>query len=79
MINSARAESDARSARSGEGLHSENASDYGDEKRRGLSLVDSDGEEIVYEDVHVGLSLRPVPTSPKRESITRESIKGESI
>lgn len=83
MINNARAESDARSARSGEGLHSENASDYGDEKRIVFPLEDSDGEESVYEENEVGLSIRPVPTLLKREvpveSVKRQSIKREII
>jgi hypothetical protein len=70
MINNARAESDARSARSGEGLHGENARDYGDEKRISVPLGDSDGEGSVYEDEYDGLrSRRPMQTLPKRESI----------
>jgi hypothetical protein len=80
MINNARAESDARSARSGEGLHGENASDYGDEKRSSFSLGDSDGEGSIYEEEYVGLSsIRPMPTLPKGESIKIESVKRESI
>ena len=53
MVNNARAESDARAARSGEAnIQEENMSDYGDEKgkRRSLSLGDSDGEGSVYDD-----------------------------
>ena len=70
MINNARAESDARSARSGEGLHGENASEYGDEKRISVPLGDSDGEGSVYEDEYDGLRLRlPMQALPKRESI----------
>jgi hypothetical protein len=70
MINNARAESDARSARSGEGQHGESASDYGDEKRSSVPLGDSDREGSVYEEEYDASRLRrPMQTLPKRESI----------
>ncbi len=54
MINNARAESDARSARSGEGGAAAKSSDYGEDSDR-RSLRDSDGEGSVYdEDFDIG-------------------------
>ena len=67
MINNARAESDARSARSGDLLHGEATSDYGDEKRSSVPLVDSDGEAS-YEDYDIR-ERRPIQSMGKRESI----------
>jgi len=73
MINNARAESDARSARSSEGgLRGEIASEYGEDghKRRTTSLGDSDGEGSVYDDEFEGLrEIRSLHSIPKRESI----------
>jgi hypothetical protein len=73
MINNARAESDARSARSAESaLQGESVSDYGDEreKRSSVPLGDSDGEGSGYDDEFDGLrSQRSMQNMAKRESI----------
>jgi hypothetical protein len=73
MISNARAESDARSARSREGTtHGESTSDYGDEreKRSSVPLGESDGEGSGYEDGFEGLRTRHgVQPMPKRDSI----------
>jgi hypothetical protein len=73
MINSARAESDARSARSAERvLQGESMSDYGEEreKRSSMPLGDSEGEASGYDDEFDGLRSRRVMQSmAKRESI----------
>lgn len=68
MINNARAESDARSARVGD--RGEGTSDYGDErdKRAGLHLGDSDGEGS-YDDEYDTALRHVVQGIPKRESI----------
>jgi len=66
MINNARAESDARSARSTDMLHGEATSDYGDEKRSSVPLVDSEGEGS-YDDEYE--MRRPIQSIGKRESI----------
>lgn len=58
MINNARVESDARSARGGEVLHAEEFGE-GREKRRS-PLGDSDGDGSVYEEDYEGLGARPV-------------------
>ena len=71
MINNARAESDARTARGGEGtLRGESTSDYGDEreKRSSVPLGDSEGEGSGYEDEFEGLRARR-RVQPKRGSI----------
>ena len=71
MINNARAESDARSARAGDGiLHGESASDYGDEreKRSSVPLGDSEGEASYDDDYHLR-SRRAMHSIAKRESI----------
>ncbi len=70
MINNARAESDARSARSGDLLHGESKSDYGDEreKRSSVPLGDSEGEAS-YDDDYDLRSRRAMQTIAKRESI----------
>lgn len=73
MINNARAESDARSARGGEGpLPGQGTSDFGEDvgKRIGR-LGDSDGEGSGYEDDYEGLSPR---TTGQRRMTERESI-----
>jgi hypothetical protein len=73
MINNARAESDARSARSAESaLQGESVSDYGDEreKRSSVPLGDSDGEASGYDDEFDGLrSQKSMQNMAKRESI----------
>ena len=75
MINNARAESDARTARGGGGVgegavHGESASDYGDEreKRSSVPLGDSEVEGSISEDDFEGLRARH-GAQPKRESI----------
>jgi hypothetical protein len=73
MINNARAESDARSARSAEGaLQGESVSDYGDEaeKRSSVPLGDSEGETSGYDDEFDGpRSRQAMQSMAKRESI----------
>jgi hypothetical protein len=73
MINNARAESDARSARSAESaLQGESVSDYGDEreKRSSVPLGDSDGEASGYDDEFDGLrSQRSMQNMAKSDSI----------
>jgi hypothetical protein len=70
MINNAKAESDARSARVGD--RGEGTSDYGDErdKRGGLPLGDSDGEGSGYDEDYdqMGAPRHAVQELPKRES-----------
>ena len=68
MINNARAESDARSLRSGETLLQEGNSEYGDEKSRSLPLGDSDGEGSLDGDYTEMRTRGPLPVG-KRESI----------
>jgi hypothetical protein len=67
MINSARAETDARSARSGEGgLLGESACDFGDDReKRGVS---SDGDGSGYDD-EFELRARRALEGRKRDSI----------
>ena len=69
MISNARAESDARSARSSDMLHGETTSDYGDdrEKRSSVPLVDSEGEAS-YDEYDLR-DRRPMQNMGKRESI----------
>jgi len=69
MINNARAESDARLAREGDGnVLGEISSDYGDEKRNG-PLGESE-EEDGYDDEYDGLRSRHVlQRIPKRGSL----------
>lgn len=73
MINNARAESDARSARSADGaLQGESVSDYGDERRRrnSMPLGDSEGEASGYDDEFDGLRSRgAMKNMAKRENI----------
>jgi hypothetical protein len=70
MINNARVESDARSARSGDILHGESTSDYGDEreKRSSVPLGDSEGEAS-YDDDYDLRSRRAMQNMAKRGSI----------
>ena len=70
MINNARAESDARSARIGDVLHGESMSDYGDEreKRSSVPLGDSEGEAS-YDDEYDLRTRRATQSMGKRESI----------
>lgn len=70
MINNARAESDARTARSGDVLHGDTTSDYGDErdKRSSVPLADSE-EEANYDDDYDIRSRRVMQTMRQRESI----------
>jgi hypothetical protein len=70
MINNARAESDARSARSGDVVQGESTSDYGDdgEKRSSVPLGDSEGEAS-YDDEYDLRSRRAMQSMGKRESI----------
>lgn len=70
MINNARAESDARTARSGDALHGDTTSDYGDEreKRSSVPLADSE-EEANYDDDYDIRSRRVMQTMRQRESI----------
>ena len=71
MINNAKAESDARSARVGD--KSEGTSDYGDEKNKSGSLPigDSDGEGSGYEEDYdqMGTTRQAIQGPLKRESI----------
>ena len=72
MINNAKAESDARSARVGD--RGEGTSDYGDErdKRGGLHpLGDSDGEGSGYDEEYdqMGAPRHVIQGLAKRESI----------
>jgi len=68
MINNARAESDARSARGVDGpMHGEVTSDYEDEREKRRS--ESDGDESGYEDEYPYVRFRHVQGMTKRESI----------
>jgi hypothetical protein len=66
MINNARVESDARSARGGEVVN-----EYmGDRKKRNSPVGDSDGEGSLYDEEFEGFGGRPaVQGHSKRESI----------
>lgn len=67
MINNARVESDARSARGGELLQSEVYSESSEKRRSPFG--DSDGDGSIYEEEFEGLGARPgVQGHPKRES-----------
>ncbi|PMD18246.1 hypothetical protein NA56DRAFT_661521 [Hyaloscypha hepaticicola] len=70
MINNARAESDARTARSGDVLHGDTTSDYGDEreKRSSVPLADSEEEANYDDDYDIG-SRRVMQPMRQRESI----------
>lgn len=68
MINNARAESDARIARDGDGLRGEGTSDYGDDKRSSVPLDGSEGEGSVYDDEYDQMRIHHLQ-GLKRESI----------
>jgi hypothetical protein len=68
MINNARAESDARTARSGDVLHGDTTSGDEREKRSSVPLADSE-EEANYDDDYDIRSRRVMQPMRQRESI----------
>jgi hypothetical protein len=70
MINNARVESDARTARSGDIVHRDAMSDYGDERGKGSSVPLGDSEEEAnYDDNYDIRSRRVMQNIGQRESI----------
>jgi hypothetical protein len=70
MINNARVESDARTARSGDVVHGDTTSDYGDEREKGSSVPLGDSEEEAnYDDDYDIRSRRMMQNMGQRESI----------